>query len=130
EQYDNTGDNTTAVVEGLSSTAKVITAAAAIMVAVFGSFLTADLRVVQLVGFGLAAAVLVDATIVRMVLVPASMELLGDRNWWFPGFSGASLRAVRVEGTEPVSVIDTTATAAAAAGATELDPAPAVGASR
>jgi RND superfamily putative drug exporter len=108
EHYDNTGDNTNAVIEGLSSTAKVITAAAAIMVAVFGSFLGADLRAVQLVGFGLAAAVFVDATVVRMLLVPASMELLGDRNWWFPRRIGASLPAVRIEQEQRDAVALTT----------------------
>jgi RND superfamily putative drug exporter len=124
EHYDNTGDNTTAVVEGLSSTAKVITAAAAIMVAVFGSFLGADLRAVQLVGFGLAAAVLVDATVVRMLLVPASMELLGDRNWWFPRFIGASLPAVHMERAELVAAVDVTASES------PIEVEPAVGASR
>jgi uncharacterized membrane protein YdfJ with MMPL/SSD domain len=54
------------------------------MVCVFASFIMGDLRSIKLIGFGLAAAVLIDATIVRMVLVPATMELLGDRNWWMP----------------------------------------------
>jgi RND superfamily putative drug exporter len=98
EHYDATGNNREAVIEGLSSTARVITAAAAIMVAVFASFMTADLRQVQVMGFGLAVAVLVDATIIRMVLVPASMELLGDRNWWLPRFIDARLPHVSIEG--------------------------------
>ncbi|HEY4332665.1 MAG TPA: MMPL family transporter, partial [Ilumatobacteraceae bacterium] len=84
ERYDQTGDNSHAVVEGLASTARIITAAAAIMVCVFGSFVVGDLRAIKLIGLGLAVAVLVDATIVRMVLVPATMELLGRRNWWMP----------------------------------------------
>jgi RND superfamily putative drug exporter len=84
EQYDATRDNGRAVVEGLASTARLITAAAAIMVCVFGAFVFADLRAVKLIGLGLAVAVLVDATVVRMVMVPATMELLGDRNWWLP----------------------------------------------
>ena len=72
------------MVEGLASTARVITAAAAIMVCVFGSFVVADDRAIKLIGLGLAAAVFIDATLVRMVLVPATMELLGRANWWLP----------------------------------------------
>ncbi len=84
EEYDRTGDNGDAVAEGLASTARVITAAALIMVFVFGSFVVADLRALKLIGLGLAVAVAIDATIVRVVLVPATMELLGDANWWLP----------------------------------------------
>ncbi|MDO8403131.1 MAG: MMPL family transporter [Pseudomonas sp.] len=76
--------NSHAVVEGLASTARVITAAAAIMVCVFGSFVVGDLRAIKLIGLGLAVAVLLDASVVRMVLVPSTMELLGERNWWWP----------------------------------------------
>jgi RND superfamily putative drug exporter len=84
EEYDRTRDNTAAVAHGLATTARVITAAAAIMVCVFGTFVVGDDRALILVGLGLSSAVLLDATLVRMLLVPASMELLGDRNWWFP----------------------------------------------
>jgi putative drug exporter of the RND superfamily len=84
ERYDATRDNHVAVLDGLSSTARVITAAAAIMVCVFASFMVADLREIKLIGFGLAAAVFIDATIVRLVMVPATMELLGRWNWWLP----------------------------------------------
>ena len=85
ESYDATGDNAASVATGLARTARVITAAAAIMVVVFLSFvLGADVSVKQ-VGLGLAVAVLIDATVVRMVLVPAVMELLGKANWWLPG---------------------------------------------
>jgi putative drug exporter of the RND superfamily len=84
EEYDAHGDNSLAVAHGLAKTARLITAAAAIMICVFASFVLSDLRVLKLVGFGLAFAVLVDATLVRLVLVPATMELLGDRNWWLP----------------------------------------------
>ena len=85
ESYDATGDNAASVATGLARTARVITAAAAIMVVVFLSFvLGADVSVKQ-VGLGLAVAVLIDATVVRMVLVPAVMELLGPANWWLPG---------------------------------------------
>ena len=84
ESYDATGDNAASVASGLARTARVITAAAAIMVVVFLSFvLGADVSVKQ-VGLGLAVAVLIDATVVRMVLVPAVMELLGPANWWLP----------------------------------------------
>src|SRR5438309_1754201 len=84
EEYLVTGDNATAVADGLASTARVITAAAAIMIAVFMSFVLGDLRVLKLLGLGLATAIFIDATIVRMVLVPATMELLGRANWWLP----------------------------------------------
>jgi putative drug exporter of the RND superfamily len=84
EEWDATGDNARAVTHGLASTARVITAAAAIMVVVFLSFvLTPDVSVKQ-IGLGLAVAVLIDATVVRLVLVPAVMELLGSANWWLP----------------------------------------------
>ena len=84
ESYDATGDNAASVARGLARTARVITAAAAIMIVVFLSFvLGADVSVKQ-VGLGLAVAVLIDATVVRMVLVPSVMELLGKANWWLP----------------------------------------------
>jgi RND superfamily putative drug exporter len=102
EEYDASHDNGTAVVEGLASTARVITAAAAIMVCVFGSFVMGDLRSIKLIGFGLAAAVLIDATIVRMVLVPATMELLGDRNWWMPQWLDRLVPGLTVERRTPV----------------------------
>jgi RND superfamily putative drug exporter len=86
ESYLESGSNSSAVVSGLASTARVISAAAAIMVVVFLSFdLTPDVSVKQ-VGLGLAVAVLIDATVVRLVLVPAVMELLGDANWWLPSW--------------------------------------------
>jgi RND superfamily putative drug exporter len=98
EEYDRCGDNSRAVVEGLASTARVITAAAAIMVCVFGSFVVADDRAIKLIGLGLAVAVLIDATLVRMVLVPATMELLGPANWWLPGWLSRILPRLSVEG--------------------------------
>jgi RND superfamily putative drug exporter len=98
EEYDRTGDNTSAVADGLASTARVITAAAAIMVCVFAGFVLSVDRAVQLLGLGLAVAVLVDATVVRLVLVPATMELLGDRNWWLPRWLNRLLPRVHVEG--------------------------------
>src|SRR3989442_9903790 len=84
EHYDATGDNAHAVAQGLAATARLITAAALIMVLVFGSFVLSDLRALKLIGLGLGVAVAVDATIVRIVLVPATMELLGNTNWWLP----------------------------------------------
>ena len=84
ERYDQTGDHSGSVAYGLKSTASIITGAALIMVAVFGGFALGPLSMFQQMGFGLAVAVILDATIVRMVLVPASMELLGDKNWYFP----------------------------------------------
>ena len=86
EHYDQTGDNTGSVIHGLRSTATIITGAALIMVAVFGGFALGPLSMFQQMGFGLAVAVILDATLIRMVLVPASMELLGDRNWYFPSW--------------------------------------------
>jgi len=97
EEYDRTGDNALAVADGLAATARVITAAAAIMVSVFAGFMLSPDRALQLFGLGLATAVLVDATIVRLVLVPATMELLGDRNWWLPRWLGRLLPPVHIE---------------------------------
>jgi RND superfamily putative drug exporter len=84
EEYERTGDNTTSVAAGLERTAKVITGAAAIMVVVFGAFMAADIVIIKSMGFGLALAVLIDATIVRGLLVPATMRLMGRWNWWAP----------------------------------------------
>jgi putative drug exporter of the RND superfamily len=98
EEYDRTKDNAVAVADGLAVTARVITAAALIMFCVFGAFVLGDDRALKLFGFGLAIAVLIDATIVRMVLVPATMELLGDRNWWIPKWLDRILPHIDVEG--------------------------------
>jgi len=85
EEWLRTGDSSRAVADGLAGTARVITAAAAIMVCVFASFVINDpLHVLKVFGFGMAVAVLIDATLVRMVLVPSVMELLGAANWWMP----------------------------------------------
>ena len=86
------------VADGLASTARVITAAAAIMVVVFGSFLLEDQRIIKVFGVGLSTAVLLDATLVRMLLVPATMELLGERNWWLPKWLDRILPHLNVEG--------------------------------
>ncbi|WP_445269964.1 MMPL family transporter [Streptomyces sp. DSM 41634] len=84
EEYVRTGDNGTAIVEGVSGTARIITSAALIMVAVFLSFAVADDPSSKMFGLGLATAIFIDATVVRMVLVPATMTLLGKTNWWLP----------------------------------------------
>jgi RND superfamily putative drug exporter len=105
------GDSTSdAVANGLTVTAKVITAAAAIMISVFLAFVANTDPIIKQFGLGLAVAILIDATIVRMVLVPATMELLGDRNWWFPKWLNF-LPHVNIEG-------------ASAAPQAELDPLP------
>ena len=99
ERYDETGDNTGAVAYGLQSTGGMITGAALIMVAVFGAFAAGETIVNQQVGFGLAVAVLLDATLVRSVLVPASMEVLGKGNWYLPSWL-SWLPDLRVESEE------------------------------
>ncbi|AZQ39729.1 MMPL family transporter [Streptomyces cyaneochromogenes] len=86
EEYLRTGDNGTAIVEGVSGTARIITSAALIMVAVFLSFAVAEDPSTKMFGLGLATAIFIDATVVRMVLVPATMTLLGRTNWWLPGW--------------------------------------------
>ena len=101
EEWHRTGDSRESVADGLAATAKVITAAAAIMVFVFGSFILERDRTVKLMGTGLATAIFLDATIVRMLLVPATMELLGDRNWWLPRWRDRTLPEVDVEGHDP-----------------------------
>ncbi len=84
ESWERTGDNTRAVAEGLEKTAGLITSAAAIMVAVFGAFAVVSIVIVRAVGFGMALAVALDATLVRILLVPAAMRLFGEANWWAP----------------------------------------------
>ncbi len=98
ERYDETGDNSSAVAQGVAATARVISAAAAIMVLVFGFFVFGSSREIKLIGLGLATAVFVDATIVRLVLVPATMELLGAKNWWLPSWLDRLLPHLDVEG--------------------------------
>jgi RND superfamily putative drug exporter len=105
EEYDRTGDNAQAVVDGLAATARVITAAAAIMVTIFLSFVLGDDPIVKTFGLGLAVAVFVDATIVRMILVPATMELLGDANWWFPTWLDRVVPRVSLDARHPPAPI-------------------------
>jgi RND superfamily putative drug exporter len=88
EAYRRTGDNTASVAEGLSRTAAIITGAALIMITVFAAFALADVITIKSIGVGMAIAVFIDATIIRVLLVPATMRLLGGLNWWAPGFLG------------------------------------------
>ena len=97
EEYLKDGNTRRAVADGLAKTARVITAAAAIMVVVFLAFLAAPDTFLKLFGIGLATAVFLDATVVRMVLVPAVMQLLGDRNWWIPNWLERLLPELDVE---------------------------------
>jgi putative drug exporter of the RND superfamily len=100
ERFDQTGDTREAVGYGLGRTGSIITGAAAIMVCVFGGMATGELVVFQQMGFGLAVAILIDATVVRSIIVPASMELLGDWNWYLPRWL-EWLPNVAVEGHAP-----------------------------
>ncbi len=104
EEYDRTGDNSRAVADGLAKSARVITAGAAVMVTVFLSFVLGDLVLGKMFGLGLAAAIFIDATLIRMVMVPATMELLGDRNWWLPAWLDRLLPRIDVEGGESGAV--------------------------
>ncbi|MBI2872163.1 MAG: MMPL family transporter [Chloroflexi bacterium] len=97
EAYLRTGDNSESVAHGLAVTARVITAAATVMVAVFLSFVLGPDRLVKEAGLGLAAAILIDATVVRLVLVPAAMQLMGDANWWLPRLLGRLLSRLAME---------------------------------
>jgi RND superfamily putative drug exporter len=98
EEYSRTHDNASAVADGLAATARVITAAALIMITVFLAFVLGEDKVAKVIGLGLATAIFVDATLVRMVLVPATMELLGDANWWLPKWLDRLLPEFHVEG--------------------------------
>jgi len=102
EEFDRTGDNSEAVADGLAATARVITAAAAIMITLFASFAFGDERLMKLFGIGLASAILIDVTIVRTLLVPATMELLGRLNWWMPAWLARVLPELSLEGMEAV----------------------------
>jgi RND superfamily putative drug exporter len=99
EEYVRTGDNTESVARGLAGTGRVVTSAALIMVAVFLSFVSSPVPSLKMLGIGLATAILVDATVVRMVLVPATMALLGKANWWLPGWLDRVLPHLVVETT-------------------------------
>ncbi|HEV8649648.1 MAG TPA: MMPL family transporter [Actinomycetes bacterium] len=104
ERYGHSGDNRDAVAFGLRTTGGIITGAAVIMVAVFAGFAAGRLTMLQQTGFGLAVAVLIDATLVRSVLVPAAMRLLGRRNWYLPSWLGW-LPQLRIEGAAPAPAL-------------------------
>jgi RND superfamily putative drug exporter len=101
EEYLKDGDTRRAVADGLAKTARVITAAAAIMVVVFLAFVASPEVFLKLFGIGLASAIFLDATLVRMVLVPAVMQLLGERNWWIPDWLERMLPRIEVEARNP-----------------------------
>jgi uncharacterized membrane protein YdfJ with MMPL/SSD domain len=101
ERYDAHGDNRRAVAEGLASSASVITSAALIMVAVFSVFVLTGVPSIKQLGLGNAVAIAIDATLVRLILVPAAMELLGEWNWWLPGWLDRLLPHVGLEGGVP-----------------------------
>jgi len=104
EEYYESKDNLRSVVDGLAATARVITSAALIMISVFLSFVGDPDPTVKMFGIGLAVAVFVDATLVRLVLVPATMELLGAANWWLPRWLGRILPRIRIEEGVPTPV--------------------------
>jgi uncharacterized membrane protein YdfJ with MMPL/SSD domain len=116
ERYDATGDTSWAVAQGLASSARVISSAALIMVLVFSVFAVVGLPSVKEIGVGLAVAIALDATIVRLVLVPATMALMGRLNWWLPGwldrilpqtdFEAPVKRPAKVEELPPAVVAD------------------------
>ncbi len=112
EEYLRTGDNDAAVVHGIASTARVITSAALIMISVFTGFVLSDDPVTKMMGLGLATAILVDATIIRMVLVPATMKLMGNANWWLPAWLDRLLPTIDIEGESglPEPELDTDVT--------------------
>ena len=97
EEYQATGDNETAVIRGIAGTARVITSAALIMISVFLGFVLGDEPTMKMFGLGLATAIFVDATIVRIILVPALMKLMGDANWWLPAWLERVLPGVDLE---------------------------------
>ena len=100
EEFVRTGDNVESVARGLAGTGRVITSAALIMIVVFLSFVSSPVPSLKMLGLGLATAILVDATIVRMVLVPATMALLGNANWWLPGWLDRILPHLTVESSD------------------------------
>ncbi len=101
EEYKKTGDNRTAVRNGLAATGKTITAAALIMILVFGSFILGGIIVIKEFGLGLAGGILVDALVIRMAIVPALMFMFGKANWWFPGWLDRLLPRLSVDPDQP-----------------------------
>jgi RND superfamily putative drug exporter len=116
EAWHRSGDNTQSVAAGLAATARVISSAALIMISVFSAFALSTQVVIKMLAIGLASSVLIDATVVRLILVPATMTLLGARNWWLPGWLDRVLPAISAEGEVAPTGLDLPATAAAGAG--------------
>ncbi len=114
EEYVATGDNTESVARGLAGTGRIITSAALIMIAVFLSFVGSPIPSLKMLGLGLATAIAIDATLIRMVLVPATMSLLGDANWWLPRWLDKALPVVDIEGAEDADTWPTDVVAPAA----------------
>jgi RND superfamily putative drug exporter len=114
EEYLKTGDNDSSVIHGIASTARVITSAALIMISVFFGFVLGDDPTIKMVGLGLATAIFIDATVVRMVLVPATMKLMGDANWWMPRWLDRMLPKIDIDGESglPAPEMVTTTTTA------------------
>ena len=98
EEYVKSKDNDRSVIHGIASTARVITSAALIMISVFGGFVLGPDPAIKMVGLGLATAIFVDATIVRLILVPAAMKLMGDFNWWIPSWLDRLIPEIDIEG--------------------------------
>jgi RND superfamily putative drug exporter len=115
EHFEEYGDEKRAVVEGLANTGRVITSAAAIMVCVFTSFVLSGNPVVKEFGVGLAVAIAIDSTIVRCLLVPAVMVLLGKRAWWLPGWLDRVIPHISIEGEDFFAKRDAEKAAAEAA---------------
>jgi RND superfamily putative drug exporter len=122
EEYLKSGDNRIAVRNGLAATGKTITAAALIMILVFGSFILGGLVVIKEFGIGLAGGILVDAVFIRMAVVPSIMMLLGKANWWFPKSLDRMLPQLSVEAEDLAAIPGATATIGAGAGAADPDP--------
>jgi putative drug exporter of the RND superfamily len=97
EEWERTRDAPRAIREGIGTTGRVITAAGAIMIVVFGAFVLSPSRMLQQFGLGLAVAILVDAFLIRSLVVPAVMQLFGERAWWLPGWLGRRLPRVMLE---------------------------------
>ena len=108
EEYLATGDNDTSVIHGIAGTARVITSAALIMISVFGGFIFGNDPTIKMFGLGLATAIFVDASIVRMILVPATMKLMGDANWWLPNWLDRLLPNIDIEGETGLPELDLT----------------------
>jgi RND superfamily putative drug exporter len=116
EEWMNTGDNRKAVRRGLAGSGRVVAIAAAIMTSVFGAFILGNDATIKLFGVALSSAVLFDAFVVRLILIPSVMTIFGEANWWLPGWLGRLLPHITVESEHDVE-----------AGATEIVDVPDVG---